>query len=376
MILFLVLLAAFSGCVQPESGPQVKESVASEEWRPDGAVGAGEYSKNMLLVRPQSYGHTGGNLEISWRNDAEFIFMALNGTTRGWLSVGFEPSEWMKDADVIVGKVDEGKVVVLDEYSTGNYGPHKNDTEQEGTYDILQFGGKESGNYTVIEFKRKMNTGDKLDSAFLAGQSVSLIWGMAVSDSLKEKHNVAHGEGIMVLEGVTPKAVSSTAALSASEQEGIGFIREEEKATRDLYLALYNGTASAIFRDTAQSEQNHMDAVEVLIDKYGLIDPVREKGVFANQTLQAIYDRLLAQGRRSEDDALRAGATFEEISILDLEKQIAITDKEDILTVYQSLLAGSEKHLRSYVNALRVRGIRYAPQYLSPEDFDRIVRAE
>ena len=28
-------------------------------------------------------------MEISWKNDAEHLYLALNGTTRGWISLGF-----------------------------------------------------------------------------------------------------------------------------------------------------------------------------------------------------------------------------------------------------------------------------------------------
>ena len=64
------------------------------------------------------------------------------------------------------------------------------------------------------------------------------------------------------------------------------------------------------------------------------------------------YKQLLSSGKRSADEALRSAAVFEEISIIDLEKLIAVTNKDDIRMAYEGLLAGSEKHLRPYVNVL------------------------
>lgn len=32
--------------------------------------------------------------------------MAMKGRTEGWISIGFEPLEWMKDADMIMGTVE------------------------------------------------------------------------------------------------------------------------------------------------------------------------------------------------------------------------------------------------------------------------------
>ena len=71
--------------------------------------------------------------------------------------------------------------------------------------------------------------------------------------------------------------------------------------------------------------------------------------------MQKIHDELLAEGLQSDQDALKVAATFEEISIMDLEKEMAATKTEDIRVVYQGLLAGSRKHLRSYVSELQDR---------------------
>lgn len=200
VVLILSFLVAFSGCIQPQSSPQVKEGTASEEWMPDGLVGVNEYARSAILHGPASNGYSGGDLEISWKNDANLLYVALNGTTKGWISLGFEPTVWMKDADIIMGYAENGKAIVLDENCTGNYGPHLNDTELGGTYDILESGGQVHGNWTVIEFKRKMNTGDRFDKAFTPGQNVSIIWAMADKTSEEVKHNVAKGEGTIELQ--------------------------------------------------------------------------------------------------------------------------------------------------------------------------------
>jgi len=373
IVLTLGLLVAFSGCIQPQSGPQVKEAVASEAWKPDGIVGANEYARSMHLRGLASSGYSGGDLEISWKNDAQFLYVGLNGSTEGWISLGFEPTVWMKDADIIMGYVEKGKAIVLDENCTGNYGPHLNDTELGGTYDILESGGDEKGDWTAIEFKRKMNTNDKFDKVLVPGQRVSIIWAMADRASEKVKHNVAKGEGFLTLEGAAQMAAVS-GALTAEEEMGLLFIYEEEKLARDLYQSFYQSAPLSIFPDIAQSEQSHMDSVQVLLNRYGLQEPRSEAGgIFVNQTLQEIYDRLFFAGRRSEGDALTAAATFEEISIIDLEAQMASTDKEDIRTVYEGLLAGSQKHLRSYVMALQEHKIQYKPQRLSQKEFDQMV---
>jgi hypothetical protein len=375
IIPILLIPILFSGCIQPQKAPQMSEQLATEKWVADGEISKGEYARSMTLFGTKSSGYSGGDLAISWKNDAEFLYMALKGNTTGWLSIGFEPQEWMKNADLIIGSVDNGKATVLDEFCKDNYGPHVPDTELGGTNNILEFGGKEQNSQTTIEFKRKLDTGDKFDKAFVSGQKVSIIWAMADTDeAYSQKHNMAKGEGILELQGGELKFVSAV-TISPAEKQGILLIREEEKAARDLYLSLYDQDNLSIFPSIAQSEQRHMDSVKVLIDKFGLQDPVHEtRGAFTNQSLKSLHDDLLLRGKRSPEDALRAGADFEELSILDLQKEISGTNNQDIISVYDGLLVGSQKHLRSFVNALKDLGIGYSPQRLSQKEFEDIMK--
>jgi hypothetical protein len=315
-------------------------------------------------------------MEISWKNDPEYLYLALNASTDGWLAIGFEPLEWMKNADIIIASVQSGKAVAQDEYCTGNYGPHIEDTMLGGTNDILEFAGRKEAGRTVFELKRKMDTGDKFDKAFLPGQAISIIWALSNNPDLGFKHNVAFGEGIITLTGeqTMPPAIG-VAALSTHEKEGLSFIWEEEKMARDLYTSLYEKDKLSIFSDLARSEQSHMDQARAIIDKYALTIPEKdEQGVFQNKTLQKIHDELLAKGLSSDQEALNAAATFEEISIMDLEKELNATHAKDVMAMYQGLLAGSQKHLRSYVTELKDRGINYDPRYLAKDEFEKIVR--
>ncbi len=48
----------------------------------------------------------------------------------------------------------------------------------------------------------------------------------------------------------------------------------------------------------AKSEQQHMDSLKVLLDKYGIPDPAAGKkpGEFTNQKLQGLYAELVQKG--------------------------------------------------------------------------------
>jgi outer membrane protein assembly factor BamB len=170
----------------------VSVGTAAGEWTPDGVVSEGEYSQNLSL--------SGGNYIVHWKNDAEDLYMALEGRAEGFVAIGFEPSQAMKDADMVMGWVSRGEATVLDLYSTGIYGPHPPDEDLGGTNDLLESGGSEADGWTVIEFKRKMETGDEFDKAFKPGQTVDIIWSMSGSDSLDIRHNAGRGTARLAFE--------------------------------------------------------------------------------------------------------------------------------------------------------------------------------
>jgi len=176
----------------------------------------------------------------------------------------------------------------------------------------------------------------------------------------------------------TPAELVAPGDLDDTEAEGLLFMREEEKLARDVYITLYDLWGTAVFDNIASSEQTHMDAIKTLLDRYSLEDPAAGQGVgeFTNPDLQALYDQLVAQGSQSLVEALRVGAAIEEIDILDLQEYIAQTDNADLQQVYQSLLQGSENHLRAFVSVLERQGESYQPQYFSQEAYDAIISAD
>jgi hypothetical protein len=176
-----------------EPSPEPTGTAGAGAWIPDGIISDGEY--------PQSQEFGGGAYTLYWRTDGEEFQMAMAADVTGWVAVGFEPTSRMKDADIIFGWVEDGTPRILDMFSTGETGPHPPDTDLGGTEDIFEFGGAETDGTTVIEFSRKMDTGDSYDKAFEPGQTVAIIWGTADSDVPSFKHNTGKGTGEFTFEG-------------------------------------------------------------------------------------------------------------------------------------------------------------------------------
>jgi hypothetical protein len=164
-------------------------------------------------------------------------------------------------------------------------------------------------------------------------------------------------------------------SLSVEEEQGLTVMREEEKLARDVYSALYEVWKLRPFSNITRSEQIHTTSVLTLLNRYSVTDPVGANGpgVFIDPVLQKLYNDLMVQGNISAIDALTVGAIIEEVDIADLQHHIKASDNADILYVYANLMRGSRNHLRAFVGNLRVRGITYAPQYLTKTEFDEII---
>jgi hypothetical protein len=142
--------------------------------------------------------------------------------------------------------------------------------------------------------------------------------------------------------------------LTPAEEAGLLQMREEEKLARDVYLKMYALYGKTIFSNIIESEQRHMDAVKGLLDRYDLEDPAanNDPGVFTDQNIQGLYDKLCAKGILSLKDALEVGVIIEELDIADLGELLEQTNKRDIKRVYGNLLEGSSNHLAAFKDQL------------------------
>ena len=163
---------------------------------------------------------------------------------------------------------------------------------------------------------------------------------------------------------------STEAVLSSIEASHLVFMREEEKLARDTYITLGDAWGLRVFSNISRSEQTHMDAMLALLNTYGIDDPVVSDAVgsFTDATLAQMYLDLVASGEVSLLDALYVGALIEEVDIRDIQLAIGDTSQEDIVTAYESLIAGSENHLRAFVGQIEQFGVEYVAQVLDQSE--------
>jgi hypothetical protein len=184
------------------------------------------------------------------------------------------------------------------------------------------------------------------------------------------------GPGLGDCDPISCQAALPYEAVDTIEETHLVFMREEEKLARDLYRAFAEHWGWPQFTNIAASEQQHMDAVKMLLEKYAIADPILEDqaGVFTHPDLQALYDQLLLAGQASATEAFRVAALVEEVDIADLASALAEIDNQDLTQVFTNLQRGSRNHLRAFVRTLEsLTGAPYSAQQLTQEQVDAIL---
>ena len=95
--------------------------------------------------------------------------------------------------------------------------------------------------------------------------------------------------------------------------------------------------------------------------------------MFSDAHLADLYTQLTTSGAASLLDALKVGATIEDLEIKDLMDLSEETDAEDILFVYDNLTRGSRNHIRAFYGQVTANGGSYEAQFISPELLKDIV---
>jgi len=171
-----------------------------------------------------------------------------------------------------------------------------------------------------------------------------------------------------------------TSILSQELANTLSYMGNEERLAYDVYNYLYAQFGIKQFTNIAtNSEYKHITSVQELVQKYKLDDTIAftnvdlpslgyintpiesmQAGVYDISAIQALYDDLTAQGSASEVDALKVGCTIEVVDVTDLDRDIAIAEREnatDIVTVFNFLRDGSYNHYWAFDNGLKNNGV-------------------
>jgi len=152
----------------------------------------------------------------------------------------------------------------------------------------------------------------------------------------------ANGVGMMGSIAVT--APSGT--LNTAQRATLAGIAEQQQLARDLYQAFAAQYDSAVLDHVATATAYRLDAVRTLMTRYGVTDPTTGNvaGTFSDPVVQTTYNRLLAQGQGSYDNALAAVRTVEAAQVTELTSDLSGLTAPDVRQVYNRLVSLSEMY--------------------------------
>ncbi|HNZ26087.1 MAG TPA: DOMON domain-containing protein [Spirochaetota bacterium] len=131
---------------------------------------------------------TKDDFTFSWRVVDGTMDIILEAPTTGWISVGFDPTKKMKDANYIIGSVDKnGEVTIQDNFGTGPIS-HKPDEKLGGVDNVANKFGEEKDGKTTLKFSIPLDSKDKFDVVLNPGKH-TVILASSKSDKLTSKHN-------------------------------------------------------------------------------------------------------------------------------------------------------------------------------------------
>jgi len=134
-----------------------------------------------------------------------------------------------------------------------------------------------------------------------------------------------------------------------SQEDMLNYLIEEEKLAHDVYTVMYEKYGARVFGNILQSESTHQSRVLTLLEARSMPDPrTSELGKFNSKELQELYDKLIAQGNRSAEEAYKVGVAIEEKDIADITRQLATATDSDVVSTLEALRSASENHLRAF----------------------------
>ena len=128
------------------------------------------------------------NIRFQWTLEDDHLNISLSAKTEGWVAVGFNPSEAMKDANLILGYVKKGKVKMVDHFGVTKH-QHNNDDKLGGKNNITNISGNEEKGVTTINFTIPMNSGDKNDPVLSPDEDTTVMLAYSSGrDSFRTRH--------------------------------------------------------------------------------------------------------------------------------------------------------------------------------------------
>ena len=147
----------------------------------DGVIHEGEYQNLLSSSRLK--------MDLYWTILDDRIYFALRAPTQGWVALGFNSEvPLMRGADILIGYVKDGQPYLEDSYANSRIG-HQTDIQLGGRDDVLDRASTQDEGSTIIEFSRRLDTGDRFDTPIRPGEKVMVLLAFGQRDDLTSYHD-------------------------------------------------------------------------------------------------------------------------------------------------------------------------------------------
>jgi len=155
-------------------------------------LGCGSPAMGDEPLQPEDMGntYTKEDVEFTWSTEGDILEMSIAAPTTGWVAVGFEPEAAMKNADIIIGYIENGEIFLRDDFGDG-YTTHSSDEDLGGTDNVNIISGEETAGRTQISFSIPLRSNDEFDKFLESGKTfkVLLAYGPDDADNYNGYHS-------------------------------------------------------------------------------------------------------------------------------------------------------------------------------------------
>ena len=122
----------------------------------------------------QTVNSAGVTLQYRTTQDGQNLECDMSAQTAGWVAVGFNQTDMMLDANIIIGYVSGGVTNIRDDFGNRT-GSHSSDISLGGTNDVTLLSGEELAGRTTLRFTIPLSTSDAYDRPLTIGSSYPII---------------------------------------------------------------------------------------------------------------------------------------------------------------------------------------------------------
>ncbi|MHB1318783.1 MAG: DOMON domain-containing protein [Anaerolineae bacterium] len=149
-------------------------------WAADGVIASGEYAHQATI----------GQVTLYWSNDTDYLYLAAEAETAGWLGVGLDPQNQMQGADFIIAAAEGDALAVNDAYGQAPVGAtHPQDATIGGSDDLLASAALQQDGWMRLEVQKPLDSGDAYDRVLQPGGTYKVLVATGTDAQYNSRHS-------------------------------------------------------------------------------------------------------------------------------------------------------------------------------------------